>query len=368
MLQIYNTYNNLLPTRGPQAATCGDITLAANVPFELYLRDIIDTGIDFVQCVYVANPGTAPLVILCRLTNQSITVPSGKAGYYNLFARDNIVLLTSADATINLSLISTPIAPYITDYPVVSTSIYGGAVAMFSSRIPAGMTYTGPLMRVARSSDGAELDIGVGEDSWLNTITLNTFVGANSATVVTWYDITSNGNHLTSIVGTPPGIVTAGAINTLNGRPTVNFVGTGSLVGAGPVGALQGYSVLATRTDVTQMEYGAGPGSVMSIRINNPPATRRVGLPGVNNNFDDIPNFGILRQYTDNATSMRLNGVNATIGAASNSGGPVNLEIGGRDGALLFNGSMSELVLFPSERDSATRGAIELDQMTVYSL
>jgi len=74
-------------------------------------------------------------------------------------------------------------------------------------------SYTGPLLRVRRASDNAELDIGYGTDNWLYQPDLLLFAFGGDAFVTTWYDQTGNGNHATSTVATEqPKIVNSGVI------------------------------------------------------------------------------------------------------------------------------------------------------------
>jgi hypothetical protein len=82
--------------------------------------------------------------------------------------------------------------------------------------------YTGSAIRVRRSSDNAELDIGFAASGDLNTTALLTFVGSGNGFVATWYDQSGNGrNAAQATAGSQPQIVSNGAIETQNGRPTV---------------------------------------------------------------------------------------------------------------------------------------------------
>src|SRR5690606_4431727 len=66
-------------------------------------------------------------------------------------------------------------------------------------------------IRVRRSSDNAEQDIGFSGDD-LNTTALASFVGSDSAYVVKVYDQTGNGEHLEAASsGQQPRIVDAGS-------------------------------------------------------------------------------------------------------------------------------------------------------------
>ena len=53
--------------------------------------------------------------------------------------------------------------------------------------------YNGPLMRVRRSSDNVELDIGYTKFNLLDTVSILNFCGINTGTVVAWYDQSGNG-------------------------------------------------------------------------------------------------------------------------------------------------------------------------------
>jgi hypothetical protein len=76
--------------------------------------------------------------------------------------------------------------------------------------------------RVRRTSDNAELNIGFTASGDLDTAALLAFVGSGNGFVVTWYDQSGNGRHAVQTDPTqPPRIVSNGAIETQNGRPTV---------------------------------------------------------------------------------------------------------------------------------------------------
>ena len=70
-----------------------------------------------------------------------------------------------------------------------------GATGAYSLRKLSGI-YSGPAVRVRRSSDNAETDIGF-SDKDFNMSAFNAFVGGGTGYVVTFYDQSGNGNHLT---------------------------------------------------------------------------------------------------------------------------------------------------------------------------
>jgi hypothetical protein len=92
---------------------------------------------------------------------------------------------------------------------------YPNAAAAYSLR-KLDNNYTGSAIRVRRSNDNSEQDIGfVGND--LDTASLKTFVGANSGFVTTWYDQSGNARNATqSTASRQPRIVNTGTIERDN--------------------------------------------------------------------------------------------------------------------------------------------------------
>ncbi len=81
--------------------------------------------------------------------------------------------------------------------------------------------YTGSAIRVRRSSDNAEQDIGFDANGNLNTTGLTSFVGSNSAFIVTWYDQSGNGINLTqTTAANQPRIVNVGTVDQMGSRPS----------------------------------------------------------------------------------------------------------------------------------------------------
>jgi hypothetical protein len=82
--------------------------------------------------------------------------------------------------------------------------------------------YTGSAIRVRRSSDNTEANIGFTATGELDTTTLLAFVGNGNGFVTTWYDQSGNGrNAAQTILAGQPRIVSNGTIETQNGRATV---------------------------------------------------------------------------------------------------------------------------------------------------
>lgn len=86
--------------------------------------------------------------------------------------------------------------------------------------------YTGPLLRVRRSSDNAEQDFGYLPDGWLNTSALLAFVGSGSGFVTLWYDQNGTNNAIMALPSRQPRIIDNGVLEMHNGRPAIRFIDT----------------------------------------------------------------------------------------------------------------------------------------------
>jgi len=123
--------------------------------------------------------------------------------------------------------------PYANSWDGTQTSLldtYTGSAAAYSLRA-LNSQYTGPLIRVRRSSDNAEADVYALANGDLDTTRLLAFVGAGSGYVVTWYDQSGNARNATQATSTAqPRIVNAGVLETQGGRASVKFDGTDDLL------------------------------------------------------------------------------------------------------------------------------------------
>ena len=110
----------------------------------------------------------------------------------------------------------------VTTLPGLLLDLYPNAAAAYSLR-KLRDAYTGSAIRVRRSSDNAEQDIGFSSGN-LDTSALTTFCSGTNGFVTTWYDQSGNGNNgLQTTAANQPRIVTAGSILEVNGKPTTYF-------------------------------------------------------------------------------------------------------------------------------------------------
>jgi hypothetical protein len=106
---------------------------------------------------------------------------------------------------------------------------YPNAAAAYSVR-KLRAAYTGSSIRVRRSSDNTESDIGFSNGD-LDTSALTSFCGSGNGFVTTWYDQSGNARNATqSTAGNQPQIVSSGSIITENGKPTLQFDGSNDIL------------------------------------------------------------------------------------------------------------------------------------------
>jgi len=122
---------------------------------------------------------------------------------------------------------------------------FSGAVPLLLDLYPATAAYslrklrtdyTGSAIRVRRSSDNAEQDIGFVSND-LDTTALLAFVGADSGFVTTWYNqsSTSGLNVTQTSAGAQPRIVNGGVVELENGKPALNSYGTTQFFNGGNI-------------------------------------------------------------------------------------------------------------------------------------
>jgi hypothetical protein len=98
---------------------------------------------------------------------------------------------------------------------------FPGAAAAYSLR-KLRTQYSGPAIRVRRSSDNTEQDIGFDSNGNLNESQIRGFVGGNDGFVTIWYDQSLNGlNASRAVQADQPRIILSGAFESVNGRTSI---------------------------------------------------------------------------------------------------------------------------------------------------
>lgn len=258
--------------------------------------------------------------------------------------------------------------------------------------------YTGAAIRVRRSSDGTESDIGFSTNGDLNTAALAAFAGSGSAYIVRWYDQSGNGRHLTqTVVANQPRIVNAGAIDVNGSKPRIVFDGVDDflaspVVGLYAAGAATVAAVLSAASSANASAFGEfgtssansyrmariGAGSVSPLmRVSATAASATlysVAAIAGDTTFDGNPHHlflvdtgSALSYWRDTVQTMTaiaaargaaLELVNFGVGASAYTVGTVN---------GFINGGMQELLMWGSDQ-LALRGALSPNQRTYWGI
>jgi hypothetical protein len=224
-------------------------------------------------------------------------------------------------------------------------------------------TYTGSLIRVRRSSDNAEQDIGSTLGGNLNTTALTTFCGANSCFVRTWYDQSGNARDaIQTTNANQPIIVNAGVylaglrldgVNdyldwvTIISPNTANFVA--SITSSGFVCIL-----------TTQLETFP-----YSIRANG----LRWSAAGNSQNVDDWGFGGTSFINGSSGAYLSTSGTKDVV-TVIQTGGKNLRYIGASEfgTSRYFNGSIQEIVTFGATLNNTDRQTLENNQKAYYSI
>ncbi len=147
---------------------------------------------------------------------------------------------------------------------------YSGAAAAYSLR-QLSSSYSGNAVKVRRSSDNTETDIGfVGGE--LDTASLSSFAGAGDAFVVSWFDQSGNSKNATqTTTANQPKIVSSGAVIVENGKPAVQFDGSNDFVATSDFTAEAQpfyFSIVATPSGTSLARFIDTNGTVTNNRIN----------------------------------------------------------------------------------------------------
>jgi hypothetical protein len=101
--------------------------------------------------------------------------------------------------------------------------LYPNAAAAYSVR-KLRAAYTGNAIRVRRSSDNTETDIGFTALGNLDESALTTFCSGTNGFVTTWYDQSGNARNATqTTAANQPQIVSSGSVINVNGKPSLDY-------------------------------------------------------------------------------------------------------------------------------------------------
>jgi hypothetical protein len=251
---------------------------------------------------------------------------------------------------------------------------YPNAIAAYSLR-RLTKSYSGPVIRVRRSSDNTETDIGFDSGGCkLDEAALLSFVGGGIGFVTIWYDQSGNGvDQIRTIASRQPLIVQSGAVYTINDKPALLFssMSMRSAINVSltsPAGEWSSFGVVRPISfDSTRVILSSDPitpriGQFMRILSSTNPRYSTAGFNTSNTAFADsgplyTSNQVILNSIrTTSTVEIFANGIGdgSTITTGTPNTGISPLDIGYRDNVLtnVFVGYIQELIHYPLDSTS----------------
>lgn len=267
------------------------------------------------------------------------------------------------------------------------TQFTASAASAYSLRkLGSSSTYA---VRVRRSLDNTETDIGFTVNGDLDTSALITHCGCNDGFVTKWYDQSGNSRDgLQTSTGSQPKIVSSGAVITQDGKPAIEFDGTDDFFSTadylGTPSEAHLFSVnkltstsnnfrpifskdLNTSDPIADFVYRYHNTSGIQMRIGNdgwgPTGSGTTGLFGVQN----LTTF----EYNTSAGEIFVNGSSVASSTApadtfTDSGADVLIGKHVNYNAY-FIGTMQELIFYTSDQ-SSNRSSIESNINSYYSI
>lgn len=257
-------------------------------------------------------------------------------------------------------------------------------------------SYAGPCLRVRRSSDNTEQDIGF-NGTLLDTQSMLSFVGANDGFVVKWYDQSGSGSvqrvMTQSTSSKQPKIISSGMLVAgPGGRPGLDFDGTddglqsqgndssgltiASLIVNSAYTAFCAFaadtiSSSTGATYTTPFMFGDS-GRYMGAHLQNSTKLRLYNWDGsedyAENTVATATDYAFEARHEGGNLYAKVNNgaeVSAASGNTSSTGGTLFLA---QNSSVYFDGRISELLLFNSALSQGVRDALSASVRNFHSI
>ncbi len=267
------------------------------------------------------------------------------------------------------------ISPIIQGVTPVSylLDLYPNSLASYSLRLLRN-EYSGSAIRVRRSSDNTETDIGFTSSGILNTSALLTFCGAGNGFVTIWYDQSGNGKNATqTTAANQPLIVSSGVVLRVNGNPSIVFDGTDFLTNTQTLtyGDFSLFMTTQYNSGLVFVQYSKLDMAV----LNNFVQSSDTGIAAIATYAQSIignqqklhTHLSTLSGATTTST-LYVNGTQRATGTRNLLATKTTLAISATDiGSIPSNQSMQEIVLYASNQLS-NKTNIESNIISFYSI
>jgi hypothetical protein len=241
--------------------------------------------------------------------------------------------------------------------------------------------YTGSAIRVRRSSDNTETDIGFSGEN-LNTTALLAFTGTgvlDNGFITTWYDQSGNGRNATQTTALiQPQIVSSGSVILENSKPTISFLSglSGFVFSTFSATAVDGFLIVKAKSD-PPIDPNSGFVSIGSTTADShypysngiiydgfgSTSRQTVGNPTTALNQVNLYNV----TSTSSEWTARLNSSQIYTTASNTVGISSTPKIGSNSVNFGMSNFISEFIIYPSNQ-STNRSGIESNINTYYAI
>lgn len=226
--------------------------------------------------------------------------------------------------------------------------------------------YGGAAVRVRRSSDSAEQDIGFDSSGEFDSAAFSSFVGGGTGFVSTWYDQSGNVRDATQPTMTAqPSVVLSG----INGKPVLSFDNTDDGLAPAGLSLSQPYSIFLVG-DATGTAYRR---HIQSSTLNVVVAVRRgsnsVYIGSSVSHYNPGSHSIVSIRHASNTISVRFDGIDRTaVPSNSSNFGGVRIGFSAGFSPEAANGTIAEIVCLASAISTTDHNAIGADMATRYGL
>ncbi len=257
-------------------------------------------------------------------------------------------------------------------------------LALSTRRINSG--YTGPLIRLRRSSDNTEQDFGsgLGMGETVDYSAIDTFLGSDTAHVVKWYDQSGAGRDLQQATSSrqptfDDGATTGRAVK-FSGASDVHLSSvaqvSGGFLSSGPAVSIHHATDNNDTGFCTNMSLSTAPhanGGITYFRTNRYSNVNRFVWRGVQFATSPASTSGNeYNYYHHDGSNLRIDVNGSEIGSTSNTttahSGADSFNLGADATNHEWDGYTYELIIFDSSQSTTNSDAIRDDMNSQYSL